>query len=69
MNPVKANIVKNEWEYLFSSYKDYFNKSGFLNQRILDFLFYKSQNYIEKFKSIPYEDIYNEKVKIKEILK
>ena len=46
MNPVKAEIVENESEYKYSSYNDYLNKSGFLNQRILDFLFFKSQNYI-----------------------
>lgn len=39
MNPVKANIVKRESEYEYSSYNDYINNSGFLNQRILDFLF------------------------------
>ena len=42
MNPVKANIVKRESEYKYSSYNDYLNKSGFLNQRILYFSFLKS---------------------------
>lgn len=68
MNPVKANIVKKECEYKYSSYNDYLNKTGFLNQRILEFLFHKSQNYIEKFKSIPYKDICNKKINIEEIL-
>lgn len=68
MNPVKANIVKNEDKYKYSSYNDYLNKSGFLNQRILNFLFLKPQNYIEKFKSIPYKDIYDYKVILKDIL-
>lgn len=66
MNPVKANIVERESEYKYSSYNDYLNKTGFLNQRILDFLFLKSQNYIEKFKSFPYKNIYDNKVKIKD---
>ena len=68
MNPVKAKIVEKESEYKYSSYNDYLNKSGFLNQRILDFLFFKSQNYIEKFKSIQYKNIYDNKVNIKDTL-
>lgn len=68
MNPVKANIVKNENEYKYSSYNDYLNKSGFLNHRILNFLFLKPRNYIEEFKSIPYKDIYDYKVILKDIL-
>ena len=68
MNPVKAKIVEKESEYKYSSCNDYLNKSGFLNQRILDFLFFKSQNYIEKFKSIQYKNIYDNKVNIKDTL-
>ena len=68
MNPVKANIVKRESEYEYSSYNDYINNSGFLNQRILDFLFFKSQDYIEKFKEIPYQNIYDKKIFLKEKL-
>ena len=68
MNPVKAKIVGKESEYKYSSYNDYLNKSGFLNQRILDFLFFKSQDYITKFESIPYKDIYDNKIDLKEIL-
>ena len=38
-NPVKANIVKTTKEYLYSSYKDYFSKSGLaLNEKIKEFL-------------------------------
>ena len=68
MNPVKANIVKNEGEYKYSSYNDFLNKTGFLNQRILNFLFLKPQNYIKKFKSIPYKDIYNNKIILENVL-
>lgn len=68
MNPVKANIVKKENEYKYSSYNDYINKAGFLSQRILDFLFINQKNYIEQFKAIPYKDIYDNNIKIKEIL-
>ena len=68
MNPVRADIVKNESEYKYSSYNDYINNSGFLNQRILDFLFFQSKNYIEKFKEIPYVNIYDKKMILKEKL-
>lgn len=68
MNPVKAKIVEKENEYKYSSYNDYLNKTGFLDQRVLDFLFLKSQNYIEKFKSIPYKNIYDNKVNLNSIL-
>lgn len=68
MNPVKAKIVKEEGDYKYSSYNDYLTKTGFLNQRILNFLFAQTQNYIEKFKSFPYKDIYDNKVNIKELL-
>ena len=68
MNPVKANIVKVESEYKYSSYNDYIKKTGFLNQRILDFLFVNPKNYIEEFKSIPYKDIYDNTINIREIL-
>lgn len=68
MNPVKANIVKVESEYKYSSYNDYIKKTGFLNQKILDFLFVNPKNYIEEFKSIPYKDIYDNTINIREIL-
>ena len=68
MNPVKANIVKKECEYKYSSYNDYLNKTGFLDQRILKFLFLKN-DYIEKFKSIPYEDVFDKKIETQNILK
>ena len=68
MNPVKAGIVQKEEEYKYSSYNDFLNKSGFLNQNILNLLQYESSNYIDKFKSIPYKDIYNDKIKIEIIL-
>lgn len=69
MNPVKAGIVQKEEDYKYSSYNDFLNKSGFLNQNILNLLQYESNNYIDKFKSIPYKDIYNDKIKIEIILK
>lgn len=57
MNPVKAGIVSKEEDYFFSSYNDYLNKTGFVQQNILDFIFYSSNNYIQDFKSIEYIDL------------
>lgn len=57
MNPVKAGIVKKESEYKYSSYNDYLNQTGFVNQKILKFVFNSSENYIETFKNIKYENL------------
>lgn len=57
MNPVKAGIVEKEEQYKYSSYHDYLNQTGFLNKRILKFVFDSSENYIETFKSIEYKNI------------
>lgn len=57
MNPVKAGMVSKEQDYFFSSYNDYLNKTGFIQQNILDFIFNSSNNYIQKFKSIKYVDL------------
>lgn len=64
MNPVKAKIVKNEGEYKYSSYNNYLNQNGFLNERILSFIFNSSHNYIDKFKSIEYKNLNFEKEQI-----
>lgn len=68
MNPVKAGIVKKEEDYIYSSYKDYLNKSGFLNQKILKFIFGEAENYLNVFKSIPYETNLEEKREIEDII-
>lgn len=64
MNPVKVGIVKKEEEYFYSSYKDYLFKTGFINEKILKFVFDESENYIETFKSIQYKELGFEKEKI-----
>lgn len=61
MNPVKAGIVSKESQYKYSSYNDYLNQTGFINQAILEFVFNSSQNYIELFKNIEYENLNIEK--------
>ena len=57
MNPVKARMVKEEKDYQYPSYNDYINQNGFLNQKILSFVFNSNDNYIEKFKAIEYEEL------------
>ena len=57
MNPVKAGIVKKEGEYKYSSYNDFFNQTGFINQEILEFVFNSSKNYIDIFKKIEYKNL------------
>ena len=63
MNPVKAGIVKGEREYKYSSYNDYIYQTGFINQTILNFVFSSTNNYIQKFQSINYQDLNIDKEK------
>lgn len=67
MNPVKAGKVKEESDYRYSSYNDYLNKTGFIHEEILKFIFNSSNNYIEKFQSIEYENS-KEEVNLKKAL-
>ncbi len=70
VNPVKAGIVSSEAKYNYSSYNDYLNQTGFINNKILEFVFSSSKNYIEKFQKIKYEDLNleQESINIKKIL-
>lgn len=68
MNPVKAKIVEKESDYIYSSYNDYLEKTGFIHEKILKFIFNSSDNYIEKFQSIKYKNIYKEKADLDEAL-
>ncbi len=63
MNPIKAGLVKEESQYKYSSYHDYLNQTGFVNQKILEFVFNSSENYIERFQNIKYENLRIEKEK------
>lgn len=56
MNPVKANIVKSEEEYKYSSYHEYLNCNGFISNKIINLVFGECENYIEKLKSIKCEE-------------
>ena len=70
MNPVKAGIVKKESEYKFSSYNNYLNKDGFVNDKVIKNIFNSEEKYLEKFHSINYEplNLEKEQIKVKEIL-
>lgn len=69
MNPVKAGIVKEEKEYHYSSYQDYLSQSGFLNQKILNFIFGENTNYEEALKIISSQQTLEEQItKTEEIL-
>lgn len=70
MNPVKAEIVKKEEQYKYSSYNDYLYQTGFINKEIIEFVFNSSKNYIETLKAIKYKNLntHNEKSNGEEIL-
>lgn len=70
MNPVKAEIVKKEEQYKYSSYNDYLYQTGFINKEIIEFVFNSSKNYIEILKTIKYKNLntHNEKSNVEEIL-
>ena len=57
MNPVKKGIVKEEAEYRFSSYNDYFSKTNFINSEVLNLVFGSEENYLRNLESIKYEEI------------
>ena len=48
-NPVKANIVEKNEEYKFSSYLDYINKTGFVNEDIIELVFGRKKLDIDNY--------------------
>lgn len=48
-NPVKANIVSNLNDYLYSSYKDYINKTGIATEEVIKLVFDTSEDYIDTY--------------------
>ncbi len=70
MNPVKAGISKNEQEYKFSSYKDYINKRGNVNENVLKIIFNDEKDYVKIIKSINYEPLNLDKnnINLEEVL-
>lgn len=70
MNPVKAGIVDKEEDYKFSSYKDYLNKNGIINSKLLEIVFNQEKEYLKIINSIKYEplNLEKEQVDLEEIL-
>lgn len=64
MNPVKAGITMKEEEYKFSSYKNYKEKCGNVNEKVLEIVFNKEKDYLKIINSINYEPLNLEKEKI-----
>lgn len=53
MNPVKAKMVNKPGDYEYSTYNDYINKVGIVNNTVLNKIFDEENNYLEKFLNIP----------------
>ena len=54
MNPVKANIVKLEKDYPYSSYNDYINKNGIVDKETLNMIFLSEYSYLKEFFKFEY---------------
>ena len=52
LNPIKANIVKNEDEYKYSSYCDYKNKQGYVDDELIQLVFKTQNSYINLLNNI-----------------
>lgn len=57
MNPVKANMVKRPEEYKYSSYNNFLNKDGIVDQNVINKIFGNMSSYMEKFLNISSEEI------------
>lgn len=73
-NPVKAGMVKKASDYKYSSYNNYINKTGIINNTILKLVFGTSTNYLEQYRVIHkeeyiFKDIVEDKRSAKEIIK
>jgi len=69
MNPVKAQIVKEEKDYKFSSYNDYIQKKNFINPNVLKIIFGSEKDYIKKLISIKYQELEKEKVNLESVVR
>lgn len=76
-NPVKAGMCKNRQDYKYSSYNDYINKTGFINDKLIKQCFGSEEiNYKEAYendyecdKFIEYYDAEKEKHTKKQIIR
>lgn len=66
MNPVKAEYVKEEKEYKYSSYNDYINKTGIVNNNLLEKIFNSKYEYLKSFLEIEYDENLFEDIEINE---
>ena len=51
-NPIKAKIVKNLYDYKYSSYIEFLEKKEIITQNSIKLLFNETNNYMDKFKLI-----------------
>ena len=51
-NPVKAGIVKKIGDYKHSSYNDYINHTGIVNDKVIELVFDGNKNYLDIFLEI-----------------
>lgn len=56
LNPVKAKMVKTEGEYKYSSYQDFINKEGYIDDFIIELIFLNT-DYLKLFNGIDDIDI------------
>ena len=52
MNPVNASIVRKPGDYKYSTYNDYINNTGIVNDIVLDKTFGGKENYLDIFLNI-----------------
>lgn len=57
-NPVKANIVDKCENYKYSSYSDYLNMTGFIDEKILKLVFGKKKLDLDEFKKMHLKKAY-----------
>ena len=57
-NPVKANIVKKCEDYKFSSYKDFINLTGFIDEKIINLVFETKKLNIEEYTNLHKQNKY-----------
>jgi len=67
MNPVKAEIVKIEQDYRYSSYNDYINKNGIVTKELLRKIFNSEYDYLKEFLKIEYDEELFEELEKEEV--
>lgn len=57
LNPVKANLVKEEASYRYSSYNDFLNKKGYVDDAVIKLVFLDENSYLDLFSNIKDIDV------------